>query len=120
MRAWTSDVVSAEGSRPSAAHCSGPSPSATCSSSSAWPATGSLRNRGPPRVGPGLSIGQHKHFIWPTTILSFGRAPQTSPTVVPQPLHPRFAAEALERSLADSPVVLIHGPRQSGKTTLVQ
>lgn len=32
-------------------------------------------------------------------------------------LHPRFAEPALERALADSPVVLIHGPRQSGNTT---
>ncbi|HLS55494.1 MAG TPA: ATP-binding protein [Zeimonas sp.] len=35
-------------------------------------------------------------------------------------LHPRFATAALERALADSPVVLIHGPRQCGKTTLAQ
>lgn len=35
-------------------------------------------------------------------------------------LHPRFAESALERALADSPVVLIHGPRQSGKTTLAR
>lgn len=40
--------------------------------------------------------------------------------MAPQALHPRFAAEALERALADSPVVLIHGPRQCGKTTLAQ
>ncbi|MBS0326286.1 MAG: ATP-binding protein [Proteobacteria bacterium] len=35
-------------------------------------------------------------------------------------LHPRFAAPALEQALDDSPVVLIHGPRQCGKTTLAQ
>ncbi len=35
-------------------------------------------------------------------------------------LHPRFAESALERALADSPIVLIHGPRQSGKTTLAR
>jgi hypothetical protein len=34
------------------------------------------------------------------------------------PLHPRFAAAQLAQALADTPVVLIHGPRQSGKTTL--
>ena len=33
-------------------------------------------------------------------------------------LHPRFAAPALTAALADAPVVLIHGPRQCGKTTL--
>lgn len=35
-------------------------------------------------------------------------------------LHPRFAAHSLTEALADTPVVLIHGPRQSGKTTLAQ
>jgi len=35
-------------------------------------------------------------------------------------LHPRFAAGALLEALADSPVVLVHGPRQCGKTTLAR
>ena len=35
-------------------------------------------------------------------------------------LHPRFAVSALAEALADAPVVLIHGPRQCGKTTLAQ
>ncbi|MSQ89546.1 MAG: ATP-binding protein [Betaproteobacteria bacterium] len=35
-------------------------------------------------------------------------------------LHPRFAEPRLRQALADTPVVLIHGPRQCGKTTLVQ
>lgn len=34
--------------------------------------------------------------------------------------YPRFAESRLIESLADSPVVLIHGPRQCGKTTLTQ
>lgn len=33
---------------------------------------------------------------------------------------PRFAKAGLEEALADTPVVLIHGPRQSGKTTLAK
>lgn len=33
---------------------------------------------------------------------------------------PRFAADGLLAALADSPVVLVHGPRQCGKTTLVR
>jgi uncharacterized protein len=33
---------------------------------------------------------------------------------------PRFLAPLLRESLADTPVVLIHGPRQSGKTTLAR
>ena len=35
-------------------------------------------------------------------------------------LHPRFAQPGLVEALADTPVVLIHGPRQCGKTTLAQ
>ncbi|MFN0152283.1 MAG: ATP-binding protein [bacterium] len=34
--------------------------------------------------------------------------------------YPRFAAPRLTEALADSPVVLIHGPRQCGKTTLAR
>jgi hypothetical protein len=35
-------------------------------------------------------------------------------------LYPRFAQPGLVEALADTPVVLIHGPRQCGKTTLAQ
>ena len=35
-------------------------------------------------------------------------------------LYPRFAERRLIEALTDSPVVLIHGPRQSGKTTLAR
>jgi predicted AAA+ superfamily ATPase len=35
-------------------------------------------------------------------------------------LYPRFAASALQEALADTPVVLVHGPRQCGKTTLAR
>ncbi len=35
-------------------------------------------------------------------------------------LYPRFAMAALTAALADAPVVLIHGPRQCGKTTLAR
>lgn len=34
--------------------------------------------------------------------------------------YPRFAETTLVEALADTPVVLIHGPRQCGKTTLAQ
>jgi len=34
--------------------------------------------------------------------------------------YPRFAADQLTEALKDFPAVLIHGPRQSGKTTLAQ
>ena len=35
-------------------------------------------------------------------------------------LYPRGAATRLVEALADTPVVLVHGPRQSGKTTLAR
>lgn len=35
-------------------------------------------------------------------------------------LYPRFVQERLVEALADTPVVLIHGPRQCGKTTLAR
>ncbi|MGH8273471.1 MAG: ATP-binding protein [Gammaproteobacteria bacterium] len=36
------------------------------------------------------------------------------------PLHPRFLRPRLVEALADTPVVLVHGPRQCGKTTLAR
>ena len=36
------------------------------------------------------------------------------------PLYPRFVEQRLIEALADTPVALIHGPRQCGKTTLAQ
>ena len=38
----------------------------------------------------------------------------------PREVVPRLIEARLEEALADSPVVLIHGPRQSGKTTLAR
>lgn len=35
-------------------------------------------------------------------------------------MYPRFADSLLEAALADTPVVLVHGPRQCGKTTLAR
>lgn len=40
--------------------------------------------------------------------------------MVSEPLYPRFAEGRLLDALADTPVVLIHGPRQCGKTTLAR
>ncbi|MGH9606985.1 MAG: ATP-binding protein [Terracidiphilus sp.] len=37
-----------------------------------------------------------------------------------QPLYPRFAAAQVAAALRDTPVVLVTGPRQCGKTTLVR
>jgi len=38
----------------------------------------------------------------------------------PPQIYPRFAEPRLAEALADAPVVLVHGPRQCGKTTLAQ
>lgn len=35
-------------------------------------------------------------------------------------IYPRYIEQRLAEALEDSPIVLIHGPRQSGKTTLAQ
>ncbi len=35
-------------------------------------------------------------------------------------LYPRYARSRLEEALTDTPVVLVHGPRQCGKTTLAR
>ena len=35
-------------------------------------------------------------------------------------LYPRFARARLTEALADTPAVLVHGPRQCGKTTLAR
>lgn len=45
--------------------------------------------------------------------------PPTSAPSQPE-LFPRYAADAVRVALADTPVVLVVGPRQSGKTTLVR
>lgn len=38
----------------------------------------------------------------------------------PVPIYPRLAAPRLVEALEDTPVVLVHGPRQCGKTTLAK
>lgn len=39
---------------------------------------------------------------------------------MPPPLYPRLLRPRLDEALADTRVVLLNGPRQAGKTTLVQ
>lgn len=42
------------------------------------------------------------------------------PAAPPPPLYPRGAAKRVMTALADTPVVMVNGPRQCGKTTLVR
>ncbi len=62
-----------------------------------------------------------KHCTWTTLHLALRRN-QTlqSAAVKTEKILPRFAEPRLAEALADTPVVLIHGPRQCGKTTLAQ
>ena len=39
---------------------------------------------------------------------------------MPAPLYPRHLRPRVDEALRDTPVVLLNGPRQAGKTTLVQ
>ena len=53
--------------------------------------------------------------------LSFGRTLDFRMDEMAEPiLYPRFVRSRIEESLGDIPVVLIHGPRQCGKTTLAR
>jgi len=51
-------------------------------------------------------------------IFPFNTPMTTAPST--HPLYPRFLAPRIEEALADTPVILISGPRQSGKTTLAR
>lgn len=62
---------------------------------------------------PLLAFGGYKHFIWPEKKLPLDVMSDAA-------LHPRFLLPRLTEALADTPVVLIHGPRQCGKTTLAR
>ena len=47
-------------------------------------------------------------------------AAYTTMEMPPGTVFPRYASDMIEEALGDSPVVLIHGPRQCGKTTLAR
>lgn len=59
--------------------------------------------------------------VQPTPKLAFSR-PAVLPLAVPRVARrfPRFLVPRLREALRDTPAVLIHGPRQSGKTTLAR
>jgi uncharacterized protein len=59
--------------------------------------------------------------VWPPSKLAFSRR-SALPWAVPRAARkfPRFLVPRLREALRDTPAVLIHGPRQSGKTTLAR
>ena len=60
-------------------------------------------------------------YDWPTPNLAIGRVVKLQLAGMSDArLYPRFAEARLAEALADTPVVLIHGPRQCGKTTLAR
>lgn len=60
-------------------------------------------------------------FNWPVQRLSFGRSVVLHlAAMASSRLYRRIAEAALSAALVDTPVILIHGPRQCGKTTLAQ
>jgi hypothetical protein len=66
-------------------------------------------------------LAEHEPFNWPNQNLAISRQLRLQLAVMTAlPLYPRFAEPRLAEALGDNPVVLIHGPRQSGKTTLAQ
>src|SRR6185437_12267200 len=48
------------------------------------------------------------------------RNPERSSLRMSDELYPRFAAARVQAAMTDTPVVLLNGPRQSGKTTLAR
>lgn len=77
---------------------------------------------GPPREGGrAQEVGVVGSFNWTDGCLSFGRYLKLHLDGMDAPsFYPRLAEARLIEALSDTPVVLVHGPRQCGKTTLAQ
>jgi len=69
---------------------------------------------------PNLSIGRTQTFQLAEQNLAIVRTNTYDWPVTHTSAYPRLAEGPLHAALTDSPVVLIHGPRQSGKTTLAR
>ena len=79
---------------------------------------GRRREGGAPRT---FQMAAPSIFNWTAPNLAIGRnGTLQSAAVSPPQLYPRVAEARLLEALTDTPVVLIHGPRQCGKTTLAQ
>ncbi len=66
------------------------------------------------------SLVLFKTFNWTDINLSIGRINTYNWTMTSAPNYPRYAKQRLVEALADNPAVLLHGPRQCGKTTLAR
>ena len=74
-----------------------------------------------PLVPTGKRTADCQCFNQPNNNLAISRGVQLqSADMTRLPIYPRLAELRVEEALADTPVVLIHGPRQSGKTTLAR
>ena len=69
------------------------------------------------QLGFGITIGA-AGFNWPVGWVSIGRCEGLQLAGMAATPYRRLAEPSLIAALLDTPVVLIHGPRQSGKTTL--
>lgn len=66
-------------------------------------------------------VPEQEGFNWPSPNLSISRDQKLRLDAIKEPsILPRLVEPRLSEALADSPVVLIHGPRQCGKTTLAR
>ena len=73
------------------------------------------------RGASGFQMSDPEPYNQPIPNLAISRHITLQSAAVPGPrIYPRFAEPRLKEALADTPVVLVHGPRQCGKTTLAQ
>jgi len=64
---------------------------------------------------------EEQPFKWTTANLAIGRSLKLqSADMTATVYYPRFVETSLAEALSDTPVVLVHGPRQCGKTTLAR
>lgn len=68
-----------------------------------------------------LQVAGLQGFKWPALNVAISRTIRLRlADMTENAIYPRFAEPRLVEALEDSPVVLIHGPRQCGKTTLAR
>src|SRR5437660_3807668 len=74
-----------------------------------------------PMSADALQVAGLQGFKWPAANLAISRTIRLRlADMTEAAIYPRLAEPRLVEALEDSPVVLIHGPRQCGKTTLAR